>query len=499
MKSKIQTLAALLMLAFIVFASGTLSAQRLTGNKNVVSQERNVGNFTGIEAGGAFVVYLTIKDQTSVVVESDENLMDAIETKVQGGKLKISSSGIRNATKLNIYVSAPEINYLNLSGAAKLESNNMLQSQTMEIIASGASEIDVEVNADILTVDASGASDVDLKGNAGQSKITASGASNVKAKDLITESADINASGASNVTINASENVNTQTSGASDVKILGDPNIDNKGKGTTTTKTVVVEEDGNYTRVTAAGINIEVIDDDSTVVTVGNKSLVVDERGNVSYKKGKREKFNGHWAGLDIGVNGYVDKNFNIEMPAGYDFLDLNYEKSIDLSLNFFEQDFNLVNEKFGIVTGMGIRWNNYRFDDRQLVLVSDSAQIYGYTDNTTNWKKSKVVNNYLTVPLLFEYQTNPNANTSSFHIAAGMILGWRFRTWTKMMEKDDERNVTKDRETFHMNPFKYDVTARIGWGVLNLYGTYSLNTLFKSGEGPELYPFAIGLSLSGW
>lgn len=499
MKRKIEILSVLFIVAFVLFASGNISAQRLTGNKNVVSQERDVDTFTGIEAGGAFVIYLTIKDQKSVVVESDENLLDAIETKVQGGKLKINSSGIRNATKLNIYVTAPQINYINLSGAAKLETNNALKAEAIEIIASGASEIDVELNADLLTVNASGASDVDLSGNAGQSNITASGASNVKAKELITQSSDVKASGASNVTVNATENVNTETSGASDVRILGEPSIDNKGKGTSTTKTVVVEEDGKYTKVSAAGINIEVIDDDSTVVTVGNKSLVVDEKGNVSYKKGKREKFNGHWAGVDLGVNGYVDNNFNIAMPAGYDFLDLSYEKSIDVGINFFEQDFNLVNNKFGVVTGLGLRWNNYRFDDRQLVLVNDSALIYGYTDNTTNWKKSKVVNNYLTLPLLFEYQTNPNANVNSFHIAAGMILGWRFRTWTKMMEKDDERNVTKDRESFHMSPFKYDVTARIGWGVLNLYGTYSLNTLFKSGEGPELYPFAIGLSFSGW
>lgn len=499
MKSKIQILSALFALAIILLASGNLSAQRLTGNKNVITQERNVDAFTGIEAGGAFVIYVTTKDQTSVVVESDENLMDAIETKVQGGKLKISSSGIRNATKLNIYVTAPQINYINLSGAAKLQGNNSLQTEKMEIIASGASEIDVELNADELTVNASGASDVDLSGNAGHSNIIASGASNVKAKDLITQSADVNASGASNISVNATENVNTETSGASDVRIMGEPKISSEGKGTSTTKTVVVEEDGKYTRVTAAGINIEVIDDDSTVVTVGNKSLVVDEKGNVSYKKGKREKFNGHWAGFDIGVNGYVDDNFNIGMPAGYDFLELSYEKSIDVGINFFEQNFNLVNNKFGVVTGMGLRWNNYRFEDEQLVLVDDSAQIYGYTDLTTNWRKSKVVNNYLTVPLLLEYQTNPNSNINSFHFAAGMILGWRFRTWTKMMEKDDERNVTKDRETFHMNPFKYDVTARIGWGVLNLYGTYSLNTLFKSGEGPELYPFAMGLSISGW
>jgi hypothetical protein len=105
----------------------------------------------------------------------------------------------------------------------------------------------------------------------------------------------------------------------------------------------------------------------------------------------------------------------------------------------------------------------------------------------------------YLTVPIMLEYQTNPNSNRNSFHLSAGMIFGWKYRTYTKMMEKENGRNVVKNRETFHMSPFRYDLSGRIGWGVLNLYATYSLNTLFKKDEGPKLYPFAIGITITGW
>jgi hypothetical protein len=46
------------------------------------------------------------------------------------------------------------------------------------------------------------------------------------------------------------------------------------------------------------------------------------------------------------------------------------------------------------------------------------------------------------------------------------------------------------------METFKYDATAKIGWGVLNLNASYSLNTLFKKEKGPELYPFTVSLTL---
>ena len=145
------------------------------------------------------------------------------------------------------------------------------------------------------------------------------------------------------------------------------------------------------------------------------------------------------------------------------------------------------------------MRVSNFRFEDQRLILVNDSARIFGFSDPLVKWQKSKVVNNYLTVPLMLEYQTNPNSNRNSFHLSAGMIFGWKYRTYTKMMEKENGRNVVKNRETFHMSPFRYDLSGRIGWGVLNLYATYSLNTLFKKDEGPKLYPFAIGITITGW
>lgn len=498
MKTLNQTLAGLLMAAVFVIAASPLSAQRLTGNKNVVKQERTVDNFTGIEVGGAFVVYLTIKDQTSLTVEADENLIDAITTKVKGDKLYISSSGLRNATRLNIYVSSPAISLLDISGAARLEGMNTLTAPNLDITASGASEIMLDLNVDDLNVDASGASDVKLTGMTGASRIMASGAADINARDLVSENSTVNSSGASSVSINSTEKVNTKTSGAGDIKVFGDPVIETTD-GNVKTKTYVVEEDGNTTRVNVGSVNIEVIDGDSTRVIVGNRELVVDDDGNVSFKRSKKNKFNGHWGGFDLGINGYVDDNFNTNVPAAYSFLDLKYEKSIDVNINFYEQNFNLINNQLGMITGLGVRWNNYRLADN-IQLVPDSAQIYGYKDTGINWEKSKLVANYLTVPLLFEYQTNRFSSTNSFHITAGMMLGWRFRTYTKMMNQETGRNVEKIKgEDFHMAPFRYDAMARIGWGVINLYATYSLNTLFQDGQGPELYPFAVGITLAGW
>ncbi len=492
----------LAMMAAMVVMPILSSAQNVKGNKKVVKQEREIPLFKNLDVGGAFNVYFTQSDKTSLIVEADENLMEKIMTEVSGNELKIYSKNIKNATALNIYVSNPVIEKIDVSGAATLESENSLSAKNLKIIASGAAEAMLSVDVDELETRASGASNVRLSGSAYFHQIKTSGAAEVKAGDLVTTKTEANASGASEIRINATEEVRSSKSGAGSISVSGNPekiigtgNDDYKYDEFEVLKTNVRSwERGDTTIVEVGGVKVEVIDGDSTKVAVGNHSLVVDEDGHVKWKRSKKHKFKGHWAGFDLGVNGYVDKDFNINIPDEYNYLDLKYEKSIDVNINFFEQNINLINNKFGLVTGLGLRWNNYRFSNN-VILSPDSAGIYGYYDDTRDWRKSKLVVNYLTLPLFFEYQTNRFSNKNSFHIAAGVVAGWRYATHTKQLYFDNGRQKPKQRDDFHLRPFRYDATVRIGWGVINLYATYSMNELFKEGRGPELYPFAVGIT----
>ena len=133
----------------------------------------------------------------------------------------------------------------------------------------------------------------------------------------------------------------------------------------------------------------------------------MDDDGNVNFKRKKQTRFDGHWGGFELGVKGYVNKDRQFDMPEGYDFLDLRMEKSVNVKLNFYEQNFNLISNKFGLTTGLGFEWNNYRFDNN-VVLSKDGNDLFN--DNflyARNYSKSKLVVNYLNLPLLLEYQTN--------------------------------------------------------------------------------------------
>jgi hypothetical protein len=134
--------------------------------------------------------------------------------------------------------------------------------------------------------------------------------------------------------------------------------------------------------------------------------------------------------------------------------------------------------------------------------------------------EKNKLVVSYLTVPLLFEVQNNSDRKINSFHFTAGVLMGLRLGSHTKTVYEEQNKqydivdpetgtvvgsgmspkdDTEKEYSNFNINPFKVDAMVRIGWGYINLFAKYDMGTLFKSNRGPEVYPFAVGITLVSW
>ena len=85
---------------------------------------------------------------------------------------------------------------------------------------------------------------------------------------------------------------------------------------------------------------------------------------------------------------------------------------------------------------------------------------------------------------------------SNSFHISGGVVGAVKIGSHSKIVY---DGNKSKDRSDFYINPFKVDAIAKIGWGVINLYGTYSLTEMFRNNKGPVAYPFEIGITLASF
>jgi putative autotransporter adhesin-like protein len=513
----------------IVFANPLLA--QIKGNGEITKQLYDVEDFDAIVVSGARNVILSQGDEFKVEVETDSNIHDYIKLSVTNGKLSFgfNTEKIKKYKELNFYITAPEYKSIKASGASDVSSNETITGDDLKIICSGASDIDLIVDYNIISSDISGASDVNLSGKVMTNTLESSGASEFHGKNLVANSSVVNASGASICFVNAKANLTYKVSGASSVKYVSTPETVIVKKGNDSQKVIVNSSatlnyyDSDTTKVKLGKLNVEVVDGDTTIITVGRHTLAVSEDGNLNWEKCKRNRFNGNWGGVDIGLNGYLTSDFDMNFDPADDYLSLRMEKSINLNMNIYEQNISLNKEKnMGIITGLGLSWNNYRFS-KSTYLTSDSSNIMGYYMDGVSVRKTKLTVMYISVPLFFEIQSKHQYRVSQFHFAVGAIVSARVSTHTKVYfnESNKEydlldpvngnvvatsktpsggsRNIEKDFNSYHLSPFKFDVSVRFGYGIINLYATYSLNTMFTKDHGPELYPFSAGITLVGW
>ncbi|MBE0663442.1 MAG: DUF2807 domain-containing protein [Bacteroidales bacterium] len=505
-----QTVTTCLLLAALML-SFTVSAQRnVKGNKDVTTIEYIVDDFSAIDVGAAFKVTLTEADDPMVIIETDANLHDQISLRVKEGKLYIGSKGMTNPTKLDVHIYYTELVSVSVGGAASLEGSDPIETTEFVLDVSGAAKANLALDVEQLITNISGASKVTLAGTADTHITEVSGAASLQAVSLLTETTRARVSGAGKAKITATDKIDSDVSGAGRLEYYDGASMVSVGKEGQFSIEIdedihadslgyidVISSDGSDSvRIKVGNVEIEVYDGENTRVKVGSGQLEVDESGKVQIQKTKKkERFNGHWAGFNLGINGYMTPDNKLEVPQEYAFLDLRYEKSINVHLNLFEQNFNLIGNKLGLVTGLGFEWNNYRFDDK--VKLDHTADVIAEIENPDkDYTKSKLNVRYLNIPLILEFQTNPKSNLNSFHIGAGVVGGLRVGSHSKNVYETNKKQKEKERDDFHLNPFKADATVRIGWGKLSLYGNYSLLTLFRENKGPELYPFSAGITL---
>ncbi len=204
---------------------GLLSAQQVNDPNAVV---RDAKDFHGINVSSAFDVYISQGGDEAVAVSATEaKYRDRIKVEVKAGILYISydSKGLSWSSgnkKLKAYISFKQIDLLKVSGACDVMISGSIKAEHLSIDQSGASDLKGKVDVNKLTVELSGASDITLSGRAAQLSVDASGASGFKGYDLITETCDARASGASDIKVTVNKELSATANGASDVRYRGE-------------------------------------------------------------------------------------------------------------------------------------------------------------------------------------------------------------------------------------------------------------------------------------
>jgi hypothetical protein len=194
------------------------------GNNHVVKKERKAGNFTGLKVSSGIDAYLQQTGDESITVEADENLHEYIITEIRDGILHIyTDANIRKAEMKRVYVTMKDINSLRTTSAGDIIGETPVKTDNLELSASSAGDIKLEVYAKKIEANISSSGDVTLTGEADILNASLSSAGDLNAYGLDVREAEVSASSAGDADINVSERLKARASSAGDINYRGNP------------------------------------------------------------------------------------------------------------------------------------------------------------------------------------------------------------------------------------------------------------------------------------
>jgi len=194
------------------------------GNGNVITKERKTDSFTGVRVSSAIDLYLKQGDNESMSVEADENLHKYIITEVRGGILHVyADANIRDAERRRVYVTMKEVNSVKTTSAGDVVGQTPVKTDRLELSASSAGDIKLEVYAREIDLDISSSGDITLTGEVEKLNGDLSSAGNLNAFDLLVREADLSASSAGDADINVADRMRARASSAGDINYMGNP------------------------------------------------------------------------------------------------------------------------------------------------------------------------------------------------------------------------------------------------------------------------------------
>jgi len=146
----------------------------------------------------------------------------------------------------------------------------------------------------------------------------------------------------------------------------------------------------------------------------------------------------------------------------------------------------------FGI--GLGVGSHNLNLKDGKISDIK-ASDIQLVPADTSLIKRDKISLSYLELPLELKFR-----GKKGFKFSIGLKIGYLIGNKEKYMgalTAGGPQYDIKSKGISQLNTFNYSPIIRIGYKSFNLFASYQLVSMFKTGHGPELHPISVGITLT--
>jgi len=216
-------------------------------------------------------------------------------------------------------------------------------------------------------------------------------------------------------------------------------------------------------------------------------------------KRRKPENLTTNWWIIDMGFSGFNDKTVYASAEAQAfapgsteDWFDIKSGKSRNVNIWFLMQRLNIIKHVVNLKYGIGLELNNYFFDDVSIRFQKNPTLVV-QDPNIKDAKKNKLAADYLTVPLMLNFNFTPDRR-NGFGFSAGVSAGYLYSARQKVKISDDKFKVHND---FDLEDWKLSYVGEINLGLVKLYGSYGFQSMWE--KGLDHTPFNAGIRFSNW
>ena len=219
----------LILLGILMVVGVSAEVKKIKGTGYLVVHDRQADqSFTRVSVQQSITLYVSQGKTEGITVEADDNIIPYIKTEIKNGQLNIFLDPeviVRGYTAMNVSVSMPVITDVNVAAAGRLKGSSPFIVNKLEIVASGAGNVTLEVKGSKVDVEASGAARLELKGEVEHFDLEMSSASILKAWDLHVKDCDAEISGAAKAEVSISGQLEAEISSAGILIYDGNPQI----------------------------------------------------------------------------------------------------------------------------------------------------------------------------------------------------------------------------------------------------------------------------------
>ncbi len=214
--------------ALVVFLSAC-NLNVIRGSGDLIKETRNVSNFDQVSLSGSGIVIITQNGEQSLVVETDDNIMEHITSEVRGSTLELGFDSTRaggySPTKLIFTLNVDDLNGLNISGSGDISAES-IETENIEIDVSGSGKVKVDsLTADTVDAEIGGSGEIDLAGIVTEQNIAIGGSGKYRTEDLRSETVVVDIGGSGDATVWATNSLNINIGGSGSVNYYGTPAI----------------------------------------------------------------------------------------------------------------------------------------------------------------------------------------------------------------------------------------------------------------------------------